>query len=70
MYTKDFSRLISFLNIQEDFVFKLKIHYSTISNSLKTGAPYLDKYIFIDKPIVRAKKQYDKRWDKIYAGQR
>ncbi|KAG0632528.1 hypothetical protein HOY80DRAFT_100913 [Tuber brumale] len=52
MYTKDFSELIYSSHIQEDFIFKLKIHYSIFSNSLKTGAAYLDKYIFTDKPII------------------
>jgi hypothetical protein len=52
MYTKDFSELIYSSHIQEDFIFKLRIHYSIFSNSLKTGAAYLDKYVFTDKPII------------------
>ena len=56
MYTKDLSELIYSSNIQEDFIFKLKIHYSFFSNSLKTGAVYLGKYIFTDKPVVGAKE--------------
>ena len=46
MYTKDFSKLIYHSHIQEDFIFKLKIHHSIFSNSLKKGRLYLDKYIF------------------------
>lgn len=56
MYTKDFSKLISSSNIQEDFIFKLKVHHSIFSNSLKTGAVYLGKYVFTDKPVVGAKE--------------
>lgn len=56
MYTKDLSELIYSSNIQEDFIFKLKIHYSLFSNSLKTGAVYLGKYVFTDKPVVGAKE--------------
>nr|QDG01231.1 GIY-YIG endonuclease [Scytalidium sp.] len=56
MYTKDLSELIYSSNIQEDFIFKLKIHYSFLSNSLKTGGAYLDKYVFTDKPVVGAKE--------------
>jgi len=52
MYTKDFSELIYSSHIQENFIFKLRIHYMYISNSLKTGAAYLDKYVFTDKPII------------------
>lgn len=54
MYTKDLSELIYSSDIQEDFIFKLNIHHSTFSNSLNTGAVYLDKYIFTDKPVVGA----------------
>jgi hypothetical protein len=54
MYTKDLSELIYSSHIQEDF--KLRIHYSIFSNSLKTGAVYLDKYIFTDKPIIGVKE--------------
>jgi|SRR5580692_7341295 hypothetical protein len=56
MYTKDLSELIYSSNIQEDFIFKLKIHHSIFSNSLKTGAVYLDKYVFTNKPIIGAKE--------------
>jgi len=56
MYTKDFSELIYSSHIQEDFIFKLRIHHSIFTNSLKTGAIYLDKYIFTDKPIVGVKE--------------
>jgi hypothetical protein len=56
MYTKDFSNLIYSSHVQEDFIFKLKIHHSIFSNSLKKGALYLGKYIFSDKPIVGAKE--------------
>lgn len=56
MYTKDLSKLISSSNIQEDFIFKLKVHHSIFSNSLKTGAVYLGKYVFTDKPVVGAKE--------------
>lgn len=54
MYTKDLSELIYSSNIQEDFIFKLKVHHSIFSNSLKTGAVYLGKYVFTDKPIIGA----------------
>lgn len=56
MYTKDFSQLIYSSHIQEDFIFKLRIHHSTFSNSLKTGGIYLGKYIFTDKPVLGAKE--------------
>lgn len=56
MYTKDLSELIYSSDTQEDFIFKLRVHYSIFSNSLKTGAYYLDKYIFTDKPIVGARE--------------
>lgn len=56
MYTKDFSELIYSSCIQEDFIFKLRIHHSNISKSLKTGELYLGKYVFTDKPIVGAKE--------------
>lgn len=52
MYTKDLSELIYSSYIQEDFIFKLRIHHSIFSKSLKTGAYYLDKYVFTDKPLV------------------
>lgn len=48
--------LIYSSDTQEDFIFKLRVHYSILSNSLKTGAYYLDKYIFTDKPIVGARE--------------
>ena len=56
MYTKDFSELIYSSCIQEDFIFKLRIHHSSISRSLKTGELYLGKYIFTDKPVVGVKE--------------
>lgn len=52
MYTKDFSELVHSSDIQEDFIFKLGIHHTLFSKSLKTGAYYLDKYVFTDKPIL------------------
>lgn len=56
MYTKDFSELIYSSDVQEDFIFKLRIHYSVFSKSLNTGEYYLGKYIFTDKPVVGAKE--------------
>lgn len=56
MYTKDFSKLIYSSHIQEDFIFKLKIHHTIFTNSLKKGTLYLGKYIFSDKPIVGIKE--------------
>jgi len=56
MYTKDLSELIYSSNVQEDFIFKLRIHHSIFSKSLKTGAYYLDKYVFTDKPLVGARE--------------
>lgn len=56
MYTKDFSELIYSSDVQEDFIFKLRIHHSIFSKSLKTGAYYLDKYVFTDKPVVGARE--------------
>lgn len=56
MYTKDFSELIYSSCIQEDFIFKLRIHHSNISRSLKTGELYLGKYVFTDKPITGVKE--------------
>lgn len=56
MYTKDLSELIYSSDVQEDFVFKLRIHHSIFSKSLNTGSYYLDKYAFTDKPIVGAKE--------------
>ncbi len=56
MYTKDFSELIYSSDIQEDFIFKLRIHHSVFSKSLDTGVCYLNKYIFTDKPFVGAKE--------------
>jgi len=50
MYTKDLSKLIYAADIQEDFIFKLGVHHSTFSHCLKTGAIYLNKYIFTNKP--------------------
>lgn len=51
MYTKGFSKLIYSSYIQEDFIFKLKIHHSIISRSIKTNSIYLGKYVFRDQPI-------------------
>jgi hypothetical protein len=56
MYTKDLSELIYYSDVQEDFIFKLRIHHTIFTRSLKTGKPYLDKYVFTDKPKVDAKK--------------
>jgi len=56
MYTKDFSELIYSSDVQEDFIFKLRIHHSIFSKSLKTGEDYLGKYVFTDKPVVGAKE--------------
>lgn len=56
MYTKDLSELIYYSDIQEDFIFKLRIHYTIFTKSLKTGKAYLDKYVFTDKPILNAKE--------------
>jgi hypothetical protein len=56
MYTKDLSELIYSSDVQEDFIFKLRIHHSIFSKSLNTGAYYLDKYVFTDKPVVGAKE--------------
>jgi group I intron endonuclease len=56
MYTKDFKELIYSSDVQEDFIFKLRIHHSVFSKSLKTGASYLDKYIFTDKPCAGARE--------------
>lgn len=47
MYTKDFSKLIYSSHIQEDFIFKLKIHHSIINS----GSVYLDKYVFTNQLI-------------------
>lgn len=55
MYSKDLSELIYYSDVQEDFIFKLRIHHTIFTRSLKTGTYYLDKYIFTDKPIVGAK---------------
>jgi hypothetical protein len=56
MYTKDLSELIYSSDVQEDFIFKLRVHHSIFSKSLKTGAYYLDKYVFTDKPLVGARE--------------
>ena len=56
MYTKDLSELIYSSYVQEDFIFKLRIHHSIFSKSLNTGAYYLDKYVFTDKPVVGARE--------------
>ena len=55
MYTKDLSELIYYSEVQEDFIFKLRIHYTIFTRSLKSGILYLNKYVFTDKPIVDAK---------------
>lgn len=57
MYTKDFSELIYSSNIQEDFIFDLKIHHSIFSHSIKTGDVYLGKYVFTDQPVQGAKNR-------------
>jgi len=54
MYTKDFSKLMYFSNIQEDFIFKLRIHHSIFTNSLISGSIYLGKYVFTDQPVEGA----------------
>jgi hypothetical protein len=54
MYTKDLSQLIYSSDVKEDFIFKLGIHHSIISKSLNKGEYYLNKYIFMDKPILNA----------------
>ena len=54
MYTKDFSELIYSSDIQEDFIFKLKIHHTSFSKCLSTGVPYLDKYVFSNVPVSGA----------------
>jgi hypothetical protein len=56
MYTKDLSELIYYSDVQEDFIFKLKIHHTIFTRSLKTGTYYLDKYVFTDKPILGVKE--------------
>lgn len=66
MYTKDLSELIYWSDTQEDFIFKLGIHHSTFSNSLKTGSTYLNKYIFTDKPVVGARVS-EMTEDEIYS---
>lgn len=59
MYTRDLRELIYSSNTQEDAppIFKLKIHHSIFSNSLKTGAIYLGKYVLTDKPVIGAKER-------------
>lgn len=54
MYTKDFSKLMYSSDIQEDFIFKLRIHHSIFTNSLKSGSIYLGKYVFTDQPVESA----------------
>jgi len=56
MYTKDFAELIYSSHIQEDFIFKLRIHHTIFTKSLNTGAIYLGKYVFTDKPVIGAKE--------------
>ncbi len=55
MYTKNKSELIYWSDVQEDFIYKLGVHHSSFSSSLKTGAIYLNKYIFTDKPFLDVK---------------
>lgn len=55
MYTKDLSNLIFYSSIQEDFIYKLNIHYNTFTKSINTGYAYLNKYVFKDKPFKGAK---------------
>ena len=49
MYTKDFSKLIYWSPLQEDFIFKLKIHHSIINNN----SIYLNKYIYSNQFIEK-----------------
>lgn len=54
MYTKDFSKLMYSSSIQEDFIFKLRIHHSIFTDSLRSGSIYLGKYVFTDQPVEGA----------------
>ena len=54
LYTKDYSRLIYYSEIQEDFIYKLHVHYSTFSKYLDTNTFYLEKYAFTSKPVANA----------------
>lgn len=54
MYNKDCTELIYSSSTQEEFIFKLNIHHSTLSNCLITREFYLDKYIFTNEPIAKA----------------
>lgn len=54
LYTKDYSKLIYYSEIQEDFIYKLHVHYNTFSKYLDTNAFYLDKYAFTSKPVGNA----------------
>ena len=54
MYTKDFSKLIYWSPIQEDFIFKLKIHHSIINNN----SIYLNKYVFSNQLIEKVENSY------------
>lgn len=54
LYTKDLTRLIYYSDIQEDFIYKLHIHYNTFSKYLDTNTFYLDKYVFTSKPVGNA----------------
>ena len=69
MYSKDLTKLIYSSDVQEDFIFKLKIHHSIFSRSIKTGEGgargsaalracrplvYLGKYVFLDQPVLGA----------------
>lgn len=56
MYTKDLTKLIYTSENQEEFIFKLNIHHSIFSRSVKTGEVYLGKYVFKDQPILEAKE--------------
>ena len=58
LYTKDYRKLIYYSDIQEDFIYKLHVHYNTFSKGrrafLDTNAFYLDKYAFTSKPVAFA----------------
>jgi len=54
MYNKDFSKLIYSSSNQEEFIFKLKIHHSIITDSMNTGSLYLNKYVFTNQPVFSA----------------
>jgi hypothetical protein len=52
MYNSDYSKLIYYSDITEEFIFKLGIHYNTLTRCLKNEELYLGKYRFSDKPVV------------------